>query len=690
MQLSLVKQYPLLRVVIPLVLGIWISDRVCCHAIFTPLLFSSFVIWLVLAFYLFRHPSYHFRYLTGLLFIVFIFSFGVEWFHVRTTDVVNGSSPVTVKGYISSVEGETPKSYKYKIVSEELITDSVFTKQKLTGLLYLRKDTTFRPLEPGETIFVSGRLIPFSEPANPYAFDYSKYLKRERISFRVWTSIDNLKRIDELPVVTVAVFTGRLRDRISKFYEKNGLKGEELSVLKAMFLGDRSELLPEDKRSFSHAGVIHLLAVSGLHLGIIYLMLILLLKPLSSDKLKKYRVIVVLIVLWSYALLTGLSPSVFRSAIMFSLVEIGTLMRRHSSVYHQLLASILIIVLIEPYSILKAGFWLSHVAVASIVYFYPLINSFVNFRFIFFRWVWSLISVSVAAQIGTFALSIYYFNMFPTYFIIGNILLVPLMAPVLILAFISAALSFLPFTNIAEIFVYPLNDLIGFMIDVTHFTEQLPNAVITNISITDFELVLFGLIFISILLFNLEIRKSAIFILLTSFILLIVSFSYAKIRKLRFESFVVYSQRGIGIFNHIGSNINTLYLTDSMSTIQQGYVCGGYWAKHNAKSPEVKIVDNVKPQVISFTVDDKRILLLYRVDKLPELIFNPEVDFVVLSSSPRISIEQIVNLINPEKIIVSADNKPWVITRLKREAIRENVFFYDVIKQGAWICETGY
>ena len=146
-------------------------------------------------------------------------------------------------------------------------------------------------------------------------------------------------------------------------------------------------MLPEDKRSFSHAGVMHLLAVSGLHLGIIYLMLILLLKPLSSDKYKKYRVAVVLIVLWSYALLTGLSPSVFRSAIMFSLVEIGTLMRRHSSVYHQLLASILIIVLIEPYSIFKAGFWLSHVAVASIVYFYPLINSLLNFHFVFFHFI---------------------------------------------------------------------------------------------------------------------------------------------------------------------------------------------------------------------------------------------------------------------------------------------------------------
>ena len=607
---------------------------------------------------------------------------------MRTTHIINSSSFVKIKGYVSSVDGETEKSYKYKITTTELLTDSIGTKQELTGLLYLSKDTALKPLELGETIYVLGSLIPFSEPANPYAFDYSKYLERERISFRVWTTVNKLKRIDASSVTTIGILTNKLRDNISLFYNKNGMGGEELAVLKAMFLGDRSELLPENKRSFSHTGVIHLLAVSGLHLGIIYLILILLLKPLSGDKLKRYRVIIVLVVLWSYALLTGLSPSVFRSAIMFSLVEIGTLLRRHSSVYHQLLASILIIVLIEPYSIFKAGFWLSHVAVASIVFFYPIINKLFNFHFIFFRWVWSLISVSLAAQIGTFVLSIYYFNMFPVYFILGNVLLVPLMAPVLILAFISALLSFIPFVNFAEIFVCPINDLIAFMIDVTHFTEQLPGAVITNISITNMELVLFGMIFISILFFNSEMRKIAIFTTLTSLILLGVSFTFAKIERSSFEAFVVYSQRGNGIFNHISNRKNIVYLTDTLSTIQQGYVCGGYWAMHNATAPEIRIFDKTKPHVKSFSVYGRRILLLYGIDKLPELHFKPKVDFVVLAGSPRISIKQVVNAINPEQIIVSSDNKPWVTERFKKEALAHNTLLYNVIKQGAWVCET--
>ncbi len=607
---------------------------------------------------------------------------------MRTTYLINSSSSVKIKGYVSAVDGETNKSYKYKITTEELMTDSVSTKQKLTGLLYLRKDTAFMPLELGETVYVLGRLIPFSEPENPYAFDYSKYLERERISFRVWTTVDKLKRIDAISVTTIGILTNKLRDDISLFYKKSGLGDEELAVLKAMFLGDRSDLLPEDKRSFSHAGVIHLLAVSGLHLGVIYLILVLLLKSFSSDKFKRYRVVIVLLVLWSYALLTGLSPSVFRSAIMFSLVEIGTLLRRHSSVYHQLLASILLIILIEPYSIFKAGFWLSHVAVASIVYFYPLINNLFSFRFIFFRWLWSLISVSLAAQIGTFALSIYYFNMFPVYFIIGNVLLVPLMAPVLILAFISALLSFLPFTNFAEIFVYPINDLIGFMIDVTHFTEQLPGAVITNISITGMELVLFGMIFVSILFFNREMRKTAIFITLTSLILLGVSFIDAKIKRLSFEAFVVYSQRGEGIFNHISNSQNVVYLTDTLTAIQQGYICGGYWAKYNVKMPENRVLNKNNSKAIFFAVGDSRILLINGVFKLPESNYRPKVDYVVLSGISKISVQDIINTVDFKQIVFSSDNKPWIVKRLKIEAFRHNVNCFDVIKHGAWICDT--
>ncbi len=688
MQLSLVKQFPLLRVVIPLVLGIWVSEKLCCFNILFVILFLSFLSWIALVFYFFKHTTYRLRYLTGLLFAIFVLLFGVVWFHVRTTTLVNSSSFIGINGYISSVEGETDRSYKYKIISQTLTTDSIIVNEQLTGLLYLSKDSDFKSLNPGEHVYILGKLIPFAEPANPNAFNYSKYLERAGVSFRVWTTVEKVKRLDVPPAVTVAVFTGKLRDRITLFYEKNGLRGEELSVLKAMFLGDRSDLLPEDKRSFSYAGVIHLLAVSGLHLGIIYLMLLFLLKPLSGRKLKNYRVAIVLIVLWSYAMITGLSPSVFRSAIMFSLVEIGTLLKRHSSVFHQLLASIVIIVLIEPYSIYKAGFWLSHAAVASIVYFYPKINTILNFRFVFFRWIWSLISVSVAAQIGTFVLSIYYFNMFPVYFIIGNILLVPLMAPVLMLASVSAILSLMPFLNFAEIFVQPINDLIGFMIDVTHFTGELPGAVISNISISNIELVLFGMIFLSVLLFNYENRKIAIFMALISAVLLGVSFTGAKVKRLGDEALVIYSQRRLGFFNKLSNNENKVYLSDSLTAIKMGYICGGYWAKHNAMAPEIRVLDENSSNAILFKIDTLRVLLLYKINKLPSLKFKPKVDFVLLAGSPRISVYEIVNSVSFKEIVVSSDNKPWVTKRLSAEAKKQDVLLYDVIKQGAWVCET--
>jgi hypothetical protein len=127
-----------------------------------------------------------------------------------------------------------------------------------------------------------------------------------------------------------------------------------------------------------------------------------------------------------------------------------------------------------------------------------------------------------------------------------------------------------------------------------------------------------------------------------------------------------------------------------LSTIQQRYVCGGYWARHTATTPEIRIIDKTKPLVMSFTIGGSRILILNSVDNLPELSFKPKIDFIVLSGSPGISVGEIVHSFNPEQLIISTDIKPWVVKRVKKEALEDNICFYNVIEQGAWVCETRY
>ncbi len=689
MQFNFLKQFPLLRVAIPLIIGVWLHDYfngIDISKLFIPVILS-FILWLFSSFRFLGDPSYRYRYLPGMIFIIFVFLFGIAWGNLRSTKAIDSKSDAVLKGYVVASLGQTPKSHKYKIVSEVLKADSVVTTEKLSGILYLKKNNSSVKLKPGNVILLKGRLFPFEKPLNPFAFDYSQYLIRERISFRIWAMPEFVKVEKGKPKNSLSIFINRLHERISNIYERSGITGDELALLKAVFMGDRSELVQENKKAFSDAGVMHLLAVSGLHLGIIYMLLIFLLKPLRSDRTKKIKVFVVLIVIWGYALFTGFSSSVFRAAVMFSMVEVGTLLKRSNSVYNQLIASMLIIILVEPYSIYKAGFWLSHAAVAGILAFYPLINNLLTFRFIVFRWLWSLTAVSVAAQFATFPLSIYYFHKFPVYFILGNVLMVPVLAPILLLAFVIAVFTVLPVgISFIKLFSGPLNSLLGYMMDIAGFVGDLPCATLRHLYLSSFELALLVLLVFVLILYRYENRKEAVFIFLISAILLMVSFSYDRFRRGKYSAFVVFSQRSTGVFNDLTFHKNKVFLTDSLNEFELEYICSGWWSKHGATEPDVVVFKDGMPEVKLLRVGKERIMVIHNVRKIFNAGVKPHVDHIVLSGKECPSFEQLKNGIIFESFILSSGLNSWSGRKIKYQARQAGLSYFDVSKQGAWVC----
>ncbi|NPA37887.1 MAG: ComEC family competence protein, partial [Chlorobi bacterium] len=553
MQQDFFKQFPLLRIVIPLIAGIWFYEKLKPDWLYSFFVFGLFLffVWLITAYRFIKKPVFRLRFLPATFFVLFVFVFGILWMYLRQTEVVDSDSEVLFKGYVISDMGETEISRKLKVRSVVLMSDSFVLNKELTGVLYLKKGAETAGLKPGDVFYIKGRLFSFDKPVNPYSFDYSAYLKRERVSFRMWSGGDEIIVTNEhYEVFDVEI--AKLRDNLVEYFKSSEINGEELALLRAMFLGDRSALNPEDKQSFASAGVIHLLAVSGLHLGIVYLLISFLLSPLRNRRFYVISSVVIILIIWMYALLTGLSSSVFRAAVMFTMMETGKLLKRPGMVYNQLLASMLIIIIIEPYSVFKAGFWLSHTAVAGIVYFYPLLNNLVSFHFLPFRWLWSLIAVSISAQITTFPLSIYLFHKFPVYFILGNILLVPLLTPVLLLTFIAVVLSFLPTGNsVSLMLLSPVNELTGFMLEVVNYIKSLPGAVINYISISEFQFILIGVLFVSLIMYTRKQVVNAYFTALVTAILLMSSFTYHKIKNYTKESFVVFYEKGKGLFNYL-------------------------------------------------------------------------------------------------------------------------------------------
>ena len=170
----------------------------------------------------------------------------------------------------------------------------------------------------------------------------------------------------------------------------------------------------------------HVLAVSGLHVGIIFFILNFLLTPLNRNKrLLKIKLFLLVGALWFYAFLTGLSPSVMRSCTMFSFIVVGENLNKRTNIYNTLAASAFLLMLINPLIIFGAGFQLSYIAVISIVFFQPRLAALVAVKNRILKYVWDLFTVSVAVQIGTAPISIFYFHQFPVYFWLSNFIVIP-------------------------------------------------------------------------------------------------------------------------------------------------------------------------------------------------------------------------------------------------------------------------
>lgn len=230
----------------------------------------------------------------------------------------------------------------------------------------------------------------------------------------------------------------------------------------------------------------HILAVSGLHVGIIFIILSKLLFFLERHKYGKIlQSALIILILIFYAMLTGLSNSVIRATIMFIFICFGRMFTRQVNIYNTLSASAFIMLLYNPYSIMDVGFQLSYLAVISIVFFQPKIYSLLNLRYKFPDYIWQLVSVAIAAQIATFPLTIHYFNQFPVYFILSNILIIPFVSIIIYGALILFCFSFS--TNISYIIAKGLQLITLVLNKNVEFIKDLPLSKIDSLIIDKFK-----------------------------------------------------------------------------------------------------------------------------------------------------------------------------------------------------------
>ena len=311
-------------------------------------------------------------------------------------------------------------------------------------LLYLQKDSVSMPVM-GDVLMVQTQVRRGGQLGD---FDYGMYLRRQGLAGSCWANRRNWQVIGHEEDRSLLTIAKRCQYRLHEQYRQMGIEGKELGILSALTLGYRENLDKDVQRSFSVSGAMHVLAVSGLHTGIVWGIVVWLLtlggwfKPLWEEKWKRWLLnIIAIVLIWMYAFVTGLSPSVMRSALMLSFWALSGLLEKQISRWNPLFSAAMIILIINPLALWSVSFQLSFAAVAGIMLIGQKMQRSISFKGRMLQYVGGLLMVSVAAQIATMPLTMHYFGQTSNYFALTNLVVIPMAGVLLVLGFGTLAMS---------------------------------------------------------------------------------------------------------------------------------------------------------------------------------------------------------------------------------------------------------
>ncbi len=537
-----IDNYPVVKLLIPYVVGVVVSyySDLGNRMRLLMLIFSG--VFLLLTFSLMFIKSYRWRVVKTFVMIVAFLLTGILLTDMRLHPDYSPDYMENNDEWIVRVVEEPALRKKSVKVSATVLntTDSKGVKAKI--LFYLKPTPDAVGLRYGDLLFIHTKLSRIPPPCNPDAFNNQQYMQRRGIFYSGYVNENAWKRIGNKPDNMLKYYSQITRNKLKNIYISTGMAGEELDILKAILLGDDDTLDPELKAAYSSAGVSHILCVSGMHVGVIFMIINFLLKPLDYFRSSRIlKTIVIMGVIWLYAHITGLAPSVTRSATMFTFVAVGQLLRRNTNIFHSLFASLFILLIINPLLLFEVGFQLSYLAVAGITLFQPKLAALYHCKTRIGGYFWGLITVSVAAQLGTSPISIYYFAKFSNYFIVSNLCVIALSFAVIITGI--TLLSCSPFPFITQYVSWILTKEIRVMNYIIRLVEHLPFSVTKNIDYTIFQVILLYSVIGCICLLLYRGNRMVLWSASILFTFFCVSFSVRKFQLNSEKGFLAYNVR---------------------------------------------------------------------------------------------------------------------------------------------------
>lgn len=685
------RNIPVLRILIPFLAGVFIQMKIenavgfwLVGALFLILILIVFVFWKGLK----GHNIFTFGLLSGLLF----FMLGAALCSIRTP--ISDSRHFSHFGeaqFLDCIVSTTPEqgvnSFKTKALVRAVLVNGEQAETNGEVLLYITHRSNVK-LNKGDRFLLAVTPVLVEGPQNPDEFNYRRYLFFHGLYHRVMISDNNQVQLIARNYQTwwVDPFE-RMRKNLIATLRQALTDDNAFAVGSALILGQKEYLSPEIRNAYSSSGAMHVLAVSGLHVGIIYLILqqfFLFIKGFRGDKW--LQLILILLALWSYAIITGMSPSVLRASTMFSAVAISQSLGRRSGIYNSLSAAALILLCFNPYMITEVGFQLSFAAVLGIVLFQPPIYNLIYVRNKWLDKVWQITCVSLAAQLITFPMGILYFHQFPNYFLVSNLIVIPAAFIVLVVGIGLLALQFVPV--IFQLLGFELNGILKALNTSVAFIEQLPNALSSGLYFSIFEVWMVYIIIAALALFIYQKDIHALMIIATAVLLLLFSFSVRVSDRRGQKTIVVNNIKGHTSINLIDGEKNILLADSALiaSNSKQVFHLKNFWYRLGFKEATyLDIADTTtvnwpglyrKGNFVSFHGYTMAINSAKGTFSKGENL--PEIDLLVMSGKSKV--EDYSAAVNT--VMLSSGYRYRNIC-CAEEA--EEMEFIDVRKSGAWV-----
>lgn len=669
-----ILQFPLARVSLFFILGLLLYQKGCQpkDLVIVIVLLGGLVL-LIAIHHLHKKwsTSNGFGWLTALLAVVLGFSTAalhqdtgsrLHYSHF-TEDQVSYRFQLTIQEKLKS----TKKNERYVAVLKSIN----HRKCEGTILLNIRQSKQNKAIPIGSQLNVNGLLYHNKPPFNPNQFDYSSYLENQQIYAQIYASWPKLQVVKTKSSLwsTFSNFRTKIIDNL----KRSDFDTKELAVMIALLLGQQQDIDPETLQEYQLAGAVHILSVSGLHVGFIMLFINFLLKPIPNTKRNSYiKLMIVVLALWSYGILAGLAPSVVRSVTMFSFLAVGQHLRRSVNIYHSLLVSMLLILLWKPSFLFDVGFQLSYLALFFILWLQPLLRDLWQPKHKIGRYIWDILTVSFAAQLGTLPLSIYYFHQFPGLFFVTNVLVLPLLGIIMVVGLVAVIMGC--FGIVPQFVIVPLEMMISFQNKCIGWVASGDAFVFKNIGFTAAMLWVSYLVITTGILWFQKPSYRKMVLTLCSVILLQMVCVYNKWQSTNTEEMIVYHQKKSTMITERRNNHVIVFGNDSIqNSTDKNQTLQSYLTGNFAKLSQKEDLRNL------YYFKDRKILV---IDSSTTISLKLKPDIVILVNSPKINLDRYFAVHKPKQIVADGSNYKSYIRLWSASCYKTKIPFHFTNEKG--------